>query len=63
MGPLCSSAETQVCHRSYIIAARVNRDDEFELPLEKYGDLVLIRDSEAGNIGKQLWLRIPIGIT
>jgi hypothetical protein len=40
MGPLCSSAETQVCHRSYIIAARVNRDDEFELPLEKYGDLV-----------------------
>ena len=23
MGPLCSSAETQVCHRSYIIAANV----------------------------------------
>jgi hypothetical protein len=23
MGPRCSSAETQVCHRSYIIAARV----------------------------------------
>ena len=23
MGPLCSSAETQVCHRSYIIAAKV----------------------------------------
>ena len=22
MGPRCSSAETQVCHRSYIIAAR-----------------------------------------
>ena len=22
MGPHCSSAETQVCHRSYIIAAR-----------------------------------------
>ena len=25
MGPRCSSAETQVCHRSYIIAARANR--------------------------------------
>jgi hypothetical protein len=24
MGPRCSSAETQVCHRSYIIAARSN---------------------------------------
>ena len=24
MGPRCSSAETQVCHRSYIIAARVH---------------------------------------
>ena len=24
MGPRCSSAETQVCHRSYIIAARKN---------------------------------------
>jgi len=24
MGPRCSSAETQVCHRSYIIAARYN---------------------------------------
>jgi hypothetical protein len=23
MGPRCSSAETQVCHRSYIIAARL----------------------------------------
>jgi hypothetical protein len=23
MGPRCSSAETQVCHRSYIIAARI----------------------------------------
>jgi hypothetical protein len=23
MGPHCSSAETQVCHRSYIIAARI----------------------------------------
>jgi hypothetical protein len=23
MGPLCSSAETQVCHRNYIIAAKV----------------------------------------
>jgi hypothetical protein len=23
MGLLCSSAETQICHRSYIIAARV----------------------------------------
>ena len=23
MGPRCSSAETQVCHRSYIIAASV----------------------------------------
>jgi hypothetical protein len=23
MGPICSSAETQVCHRSYIIAASV----------------------------------------
>jgi len=23
MGPRCSSAETQVCHRSYIIAATV----------------------------------------
>jgi hypothetical protein len=25
MGPLCSSAETQVCHRSYIIAARMEQ--------------------------------------
>jgi hypothetical protein len=25
MGPRCSSAETQVCHRSYIIAAKVQR--------------------------------------
>ena len=25
MGPRCSSAETQVCHRSYIIAASMNR--------------------------------------
>jgi hypothetical protein len=25
MGPRCSSAETQVCHRSYIIAARKKR--------------------------------------
>ena len=24
MGPRCSSAETQVCHRNYIIAARVS---------------------------------------
>ena len=24
MGPRCSSAETQVCHRSYIIAASIN---------------------------------------
>jgi hypothetical protein len=24
MGPRCSSAETQVCHRSYIIAASVD---------------------------------------
>jgi hypothetical protein len=24
MGPRCSSAETQVCHRSYIIAATTN---------------------------------------
>ena len=24
MGPRCSSAETQVCHRSYIIAASLN---------------------------------------
>jgi hypothetical protein len=24
MGPRCSSAETQVCHRSYIIAARID---------------------------------------
>jgi hypothetical protein len=24
MGSLCSSAETQVCHRSYIIAANMN---------------------------------------
>ena len=24
MGPRCSSAETQVCHRSNIIAAKVN---------------------------------------
>ena len=23
MGPRCSSAETQVCHRSYIIAANI----------------------------------------
>jgi plasmid stability protein len=28
MGPRCSSAETQVCHRSYIIAARGNRSTE-----------------------------------
>ena len=26
MGPRCSSAETQVCHRSYIIAARVRSE-------------------------------------
>ena len=26
MGPLCSSAETQVCHRSYIISAKVKHD-------------------------------------
>ena len=25
MGPRCSSAETQVCHRSYIIAASVKQ--------------------------------------
>jgi hypothetical protein len=25
MGPRCSSAETQVCHRSYIIAAKAER--------------------------------------
>ena len=25
MGPRCSSAETQVCHRSYIIAANITR--------------------------------------
>ena len=25
MGPRCSSAETQVCHRSYIIAATINQ--------------------------------------
>ena len=24
MGPCCSSAETQVCHRSYIIAAKIS---------------------------------------
>ena len=28
MGPRCSSAETQVCHRSYIIAARHKIQDE-----------------------------------
>jgi hypothetical protein len=28
MGPSCSSAETQVCHRSYIIAARFNTDNK-----------------------------------
>ena len=27
MGPRCSSAETQVCHRSYIIAARLSVTD------------------------------------
>ena len=34
MGPRCSSAETQVCHRSYIIAARfqiVFRNDQIQI--------------------------------
>ena len=31
MGPRCSSAETQVCHRSYIIAAKVMRENNFIL--------------------------------
>ena len=31
MGPRCSSAETQVCHRSYIIAARVFRVKNLDL--------------------------------
>ena len=29
MGPRCSSAETQVCHRSYIIAATPGPDNIF----------------------------------
>jgi hypothetical protein len=32
MGPRCSSAETHVCHRSYIIAARI-RHSQKELAL------------------------------
>jgi hypothetical protein len=35
MGPRCSSAETQICHRSYIIAARlkVNLNKSELIPL------------------------------
>ena len=29
MGPRCSSAETQVCHRSYIIAANHDRTENY----------------------------------
>jgi hypothetical protein len=31
MGPRCSSAETQVCHRSYIIAARLGHARQWYL--------------------------------
>ena len=35
MGPRCSSAETQVCHRSYIIAAtKTGRHDIAEILLK-----------------------------
>ena len=34
MGPRCSSAETQVCHRSYIIAAIICQNHKFLLPIK-----------------------------
>ena len=34
MGPRCSSAETQVCHRSYIIAASVKSAPSFNMLLK-----------------------------
>ena len=41
MGPRCSSAETQVCHRSYIIAARYRPtlkplSNDYNAPIPKY---------------------------
>ena len=39
MGPLCSSAETQVCHRSYIIAAISKlKEAETQLKRESIGE-------------------------
>ena len=35
MGPRCSSAETQVCHRSYIIAARVASENQKQKQKQK----------------------------
>jgi hypothetical protein len=51
MGPRCSSAETQVCHRSYIIAARfpvsalsqceeVEDDPDDDIPLAQLCNMV-----------------------
>jgi hypothetical protein len=43
MGPRCSSAETQVCHRSYIIAAN--------------GRVVTI--GKHSRLSRQIWYRHP----
>ena len=40
MGPHCSSAETQVCHRSYIIAARLNQILRRQTSRSHYGSKV-----------------------
>ena len=39
MGPRCSSAETQVCHRSYIIAANIPPENSLYSSIDAFLDI------------------------
>ena len=56
MGPRCSSAETQVCHRSYIIAARILR-----MSSEKNSELSEYSNDLGKKFGIVRILRIDLG--